>query len=83
MNQKNQILVTWMDNMLNREMAINKLLEAEITMLNALLNTEIETTNIITFQNLIISLLECLYNTNTISINNLELIIHRNYLTQD
>ncbi|WP_242784700.1 hypothetical protein [Bacillus cereus] len=83
MNQNTKIVTTWMDNMLEREIAINKLLEAEVTMLNSLLNTENETTDILTFQNLTISLMGCLYNTNTMSINTLELIIHRNYLTRD
>lgn len=80
MSQSTQILTIWIDNMMEREVAINKLLEAEITMLNSLLNTENTITDILLFQNLTISLLGYFYNINTISVNTLEFMIYRNHL---
>ncbi|MBK5491852.1 hypothetical protein [Bacillus sp. TH13] len=83
MDYNTELLTGWVESMLQREVALNKLLEAEINMLNFLLDAENQTNDILNFQSKIVSLMNCIYNSNTILVNNFESIIYRYHLLQE
>lgn len=83
MNQDIELLTSWVNNMLERELAINKLLESEIDMLDHFISMENNINNIVNFQDRTISVIDRLCSTNTFFIDNIESIIHMNYLMRE
>jgi len=75
-----QVLNNWIESMFQRELALNKLLETEVNMLNSLLNNRNDSMDVLKFQNKITSLMDCFCNTSTLQIQNFELIIYKRHL---
>ncbi|MED0968607.1 hypothetical protein [Bacillus paramycoides] len=77
---KKQVLNNWIESMLQRELALNKLLETEVNMLTYLLNNENDSIDVLKIQDKIVSLMDCLCNTSTLQINNFEMIVNKRHL---
>ncbi|PFI81503.1 hypothetical protein COI83_14140 [Bacillus cereus] len=83
MGYDNELLMNCIESMYQRESAFNKLLEAELNMLSSLLDTENRSIDILKIQNNIVSLMTCIYNSNTLFIDTFESIIYRHYFKRE
>ncbi|WP_459501292.1 hypothetical protein [Bacillus sp. C1] len=83
MEYNTELLTSWIESMLQREIAFNKLLEIEVDMVNSLLDVENQMNDILDFQNTVVSSMDCICNSNTMLVNAFESIIYKYHLMRE